>query len=31
MMNVMMKLTDDNFKRKVKLRASVVIVENIIE
>ena len=31
MMNVMMKLTDNNFKRKVTLRASVGIGENIIE
>lgn len=29
MMTVMMKLTDNNFKRKVTLRASVGIGENI--
>ena len=31
MMTVMMKLTDNNFKRKVTLRASVGFGENIIE
>ena len=31
MMTVMMKLTDNNFKRKVTLRASVGIGENIIK
>ena len=31
MMTVMMKLTDNNFKRNVTLRASVGIGENIIE
>ena len=31
MMTVMMKLTDNNFKRKVTLRASVGRGDNIIE
>ena len=31
MMTVVMKLTDNNIKRKVKLRASVCIGEHIIE